>query len=174
MAISRNNPANIRYNPLNNWVGQVGNDGGFVVFDSPHNGTRAQFKLLRTYISRGYDTLSEIIARYAPPSENDTSNYINYVSATTGINPDARLVFSDNVKMERIATAMQIMESGDSVDASVMSSAYRDASDSGYFNPTNMLPEVTITATDPKWGLYVVLSIVTIIFVYVLTRKTNG
>lgn len=73
------NPCNIRFSPLNNWKGQIGTRMGFVVFDSFENGFRAAMKLIHNYTKCNYDTIEDIISRWAPPSENNTTNYINYV-----------------------------------------------------------------------------------------------
>ena len=77
----KNNPANIRYNKKNNWLGQVGSDNGFCVFDNIEHGLRALVILLRNYINvYKLHSVSEIISRYAPACENDTRNYISYVN----------------------------------------------------------------------------------------------
>lgn len=92
-----NNPLNIKYDPVNQWVGQRGFDSrGFVVFENDLYSLRAGFKLLKTYASKGVVTLEQIIERYAPPfkivngvkvPENDTKNYINFVIKRLGIMP---------------------------------------------------------------------------------------
>lgn len=73
------NPANIRYSDSNRWQGQIGNVNGFVQFSDVLYGVRALVHLLRNYINRGYDTVGGIIARFAPPKENDTQKYIEFV-----------------------------------------------------------------------------------------------
>lgn len=77
--MKRNNPLNIRYNPLNNWFGQSGQSNGFVEFTSLFYGQRAALKLLINYYRNGYRTVEDIITRFAPPSENPTSDYINFI-----------------------------------------------------------------------------------------------
>ena len=74
-----NNPLNIRFSPMNVWKGQTGCNKGFCVFDTKVFGYRAAFVLLHNYVKRGYDTVSEIISRWAPESENNTKNYIRVV-----------------------------------------------------------------------------------------------
>lgn len=75
------NPLNIRYNPQNNWIGQIGEHKGFCVFDSNHYGIRAAHKLLGTYWNKyGCRTIREFICRWAPPTENPTDSYIKYVT----------------------------------------------------------------------------------------------
>lgn len=80
--IRNNNPGNIRYNPANDWLGQVGqDDAGYAIFDTPENGIRALGKLLTNYFTRyGLDSVRSIIYRWAPPSDdNPTENYISHV-----------------------------------------------------------------------------------------------
>lgn len=86
MAVTRGirnkNPFNIKLSN-NSWLGKINNlknsDHVFEQFKSLDYGLRAGMQLLRGYISRGYDTPSKIIRRFAPSSENNTSNYLNFV-----------------------------------------------------------------------------------------------
>ena len=88
----KNNPANIRYNKKNNWLGQIGFNNGFCEFDTFEHGLRALIVLLRNYINvYKLHSVSEIINRYAPATENDTCHYISFVNdflRVRGINPD--------------------------------------------------------------------------------------
>lgn len=80
--IRNNNPGNIRYNPANDWVGQIGqDDAGYAIFDKPENGIRALGKLLFNYFDRyGLSDVRSIIERWAPPSDdNPTEDYIEHV-----------------------------------------------------------------------------------------------
>lgn len=98
----RNNPANIRYSRKNKWIGLIGQSNGFCLFDTFRHGLRTLVVLLRRYIN-DYDckSVEKIITRFAPPGENDTRNYIRYVSGVLehyGVMPDsvvfdARCVF---------------------------------------------------------------------------------
>lgn len=98
----RNNPANIRYSSRNKWIGLIGQSNGFCLFDTFHHGLRALVVLMRRYIN-DYDcrTVEKIICRFAPPSENNTRNYVRYVSGvlvrsgldTDSIQFDERYVF---------------------------------------------------------------------------------
>lgn len=91
--VKNNNPLNIRFNPANKWTGQTGQDSkGFVVFSNPVYSVRAVFKLLNTYATKGVTTLEQIISRYAPPNENDTENYIKFVSTQLGIPRNTKIM----------------------------------------------------------------------------------
>ena len=80
--IRNKNPFNIKLS-VNSWLGKVSNakntDRVFEQFRELDYGLRAGMQLLRGYIARGFDTPSKIIYRFAPPSENHTSDYLNYV-----------------------------------------------------------------------------------------------
>lgn len=78
--VRNNNPANIRKG--SNWLGlcAVQKDSAFCQFVSMPFGIRALLVLLRTYRNK-YDkvTLREIIHRFAPPTENNTWEYLVFV-----------------------------------------------------------------------------------------------
>lgn len=82
--IRNNNPGNIRVSK-DQWEGMTGDDGAFVIFDTPDSGVRALAKNLMSYGRQGYDSIEKIINRWAPPNENDTQSYISSVVAATGI-----------------------------------------------------------------------------------------
>lgn len=71
-----NNPLNIRYSKQNNWLGQIGSNKGFCVFDNIEHGYRAAIMLVRNYVRKGFNTPRKIITRFAPSNENDTQAYI--------------------------------------------------------------------------------------------------
>lgn len=90
--IRNNNPGNIEDNPRNQWRGQVGDDGRFAIFDTPVNGIRALARLLFNYNKiYGLSTVSGIINRWAPDSENNTSSYVADVSNRLGVHPQQRI-----------------------------------------------------------------------------------
>lgn len=96
LGISINNLGNIRYNPNTKWVGQVGSQNGFVKFSTPEYGVRALFKVINTYSTKyKLDTISKIITKFAPPTENNTASYIQGVSKDLGVDPDAKLNLAD-------------------------------------------------------------------------------
>lgn len=80
--IRNNNPGNIRHGI--DWLGDepegTRTDADFEHFETMGYGIRAMIVLLKTYRSKyGADTVREIISRWAPSSENDTTAYINAV-----------------------------------------------------------------------------------------------
>lgn len=82
------NPGNIEYSVANQWKGQVGTDGRFAIFGDMKYGIRAIGKIINTYRSKyGLYSISQIIGRWAPSSENNTVAYINSVADFTGYSP---------------------------------------------------------------------------------------
>ncbi|WP_027185631.1 hypothetical protein [Desulfovibrio inopinatus] len=108
--IRNNNPGNIRHSPTN-WKGECkGEDKSFKTFESPVYGIRAMAKLLRNYQRLyGLYTLTQMISRWAPPNENDTQAYIDYVSRRSGVAPDVRVEPDD---FPKVIAAMINMENG--------------------------------------------------------------
>lgn len=90
--IRNNNPGNIRYDGTQ-WQGLVSNDDkGFCVFSTAEYGIRAlAINLLNQQTKHGLYTISQIISRYAPATENNTAAYIAAVSDQSGIPADAHL-----------------------------------------------------------------------------------
>lgn len=85
------NPLNLRYSAKNQWLGQVGELKGFCVFQNEAYGFRAAFKNVCTYLRQGHDTIEKIINRWAPPCENKTEEYINFVADDVIIDRDRTL-----------------------------------------------------------------------------------
>lgn len=86
-----NNPGDLQQPSGTSWAGTVGMDGPFVIFPDTTWGLRALAKDLINNINEGYDTITSLITKFAPPSENDTDSYIAAVSADTTIDPDDQL-----------------------------------------------------------------------------------
>ena len=85
----KNNPLNIRYEGRSQWLGLSGCDRGFCTFDDVKFGIRAAaFLLMKSYRKAGCYTLSQIIHRYAPISENNTQAYIDYLCMCLHVKPD--------------------------------------------------------------------------------------
>lgn len=107
-----NNPLNIRYSSYNNWVGKVvpNTDGAFEQFVSLPYGYRAAIFLIKKYISQGLKTIPQIVSKWAPPSENHTNKYIDFVCKTTGLSAAQDITTPGQIK--DIVYAMAIFENG--------------------------------------------------------------
>ena len=79
-----NNPGNIEIGQ--GYAGETGDTYAdrFAVFDSPQMGVRALGRDIKTKIKRFDGDLQSIINQYAPPEENDTNNYFEYVRDQVG------------------------------------------------------------------------------------------
>lgn len=107
-----NNPGNLKEFG-EQWQGRItpSADPVFVEFRSYAYGLRAMIKLLQNYIRQGNNTISSILNRYAPTSENDTNAYISYVEQKTGISRNRRLT-GGKEEMRKIVKHMANLEQG--------------------------------------------------------------
>jgi hypothetical protein len=104
LAYRQNNPGNLRFD---NQAGAVRGERGFAKFASYEAGFNAEKRQIALDAGRGM-SLHDLIYSWAPPKENDTASYLRRVSASTGINPAAKLsevraanvTVNNNVKIE--------------------------------------------------------------------------
>lgn len=111
--IRNNNPGNLEYSKTNPWVGQTGDDGRFAKFETPEHGIRALGRNLMSYQRQGIDTVSEIINRWAPPTDkNDTMSYIKAVCEQLGVSADEPLDASNPDTLKALCAAIIHHENG--------------------------------------------------------------
>lgn len=123
--LRNNNPLNIR--KAQSWVGEVeeSDDPDFEQFYEMKFGLRAAFIILRTYIKvRSCSNIELIINRWAPPVENNTKDYIDFVCRFTGLDRYQKIQFEDKENMIKIVQAMAIVESGKYLSHHVLEEAY--------------------------------------------------
>ena len=97
--IRNNNPGNIRLSS-EKWQGlaSVQNDPAFFQFVSPAYGVRAIGKILLNYEKKySLRTVRELITRWAPPVENNTTSYVDAVARAINVQPDENLNASANL-----------------------------------------------------------------------------
>ena len=113
------NPGNIRISGVR-YLGEVqpSQDKAFKQFETMAWGYRAMFVLLDSYHRRGIQTIRTMINRYAPPIENHTDNYINFVATKSGVTPDEVLDPQSKEIMIPIVSAMSQIENGSTAVAS--------------------------------------------------------
>ncbi|MDN3697783.1 structural protein [Vibrio cortegadensis] len=111
--IRNNNPLNIRKG--NDWQGETSfsRDAEFESYTHHKYGFRAGAKTLRTYQrAHGLDNLNEIINRFAPPVENDTKNYAQFVAKQVGVGVNESINLNDDQLLAKVLHSMSIMEVG--------------------------------------------------------------
>lgn len=114
--IRNNNPGNIRWGE--NWKGLDPDgrkkDKSFCVFEEPKWGIRALCKVLLTYYRKhGLNTVKEIINRFAPENENDTTAYVNHVAKLLNVQADQKINVCDAKTMFVLLTAIIQHENGE-------------------------------------------------------------
>jgi hypothetical protein len=94
--IRNNNPGSIRKSQTT-WAGQTPtqSDPAFVQFIAPEYGIRAMAKVLKSYFSRGTDTIEKVISTWAPATENNTTAYIASVAKNSNLAANAKLSAAD-------------------------------------------------------------------------------
>ena len=108
------NPGNLRKSK-DNWRGlrKERTDKEFFQFVTPEYGYRAMIITIRNYNRRyGLNTVSKIINRYAPPIENHTDKYINYVAREMRVDPNEVIDTNDEATMVEMVCAMSFVENG--------------------------------------------------------------
>lgn len=100
LSIRNNNPGNLRFA---NQPGATQGEGGFARFETPEAGLAAMQKQIELDTQTRGLTLDRFLNKYAPPSENKTQNYINFVAQKTGLDP------TKPVPAERIADVQRAM-----------------------------------------------------------------
>jgi hypothetical protein len=121
--LRNNNPLNIRHNPANKWVGQAPEqkDREFVTFVSMPYGIRAAVVILMNYWDkRGLRTVREMIATWAPSSENDTDAYVRQVCLLSGLKANDTANVYDPDTLFALLDAMIVVECGVRLPASVI------------------------------------------------------
>lgn len=111
LAAQNNNPGNLRF------AGQAGatqGAGGFAKFSSPEAGFQALVNQIQLDASRGA-TLSSFINKYAPPSENNTSQYIQQAMQALGVSANTPL---SQININSLSSFMAKKESGTTVGQS--------------------------------------------------------
>jgi len=82
------NPVNLRFAGQHEAVGK--DDDGFAIFPNDPAGWRAAHAQIELDQGRGL-TLEQFISKFAPPSENDTKNYLRFVALQLLVKPEVEL-----------------------------------------------------------------------------------
>ena len=115
--LRNNNPGNIRISDTS-WQGKIpkslntDKNKAFEQFESLEYGLRALMKNAYTWVLRGKNTLEKLISVWAPPHENHTGNYIDYVAKQMGIPKNEVFKTLDKKFFISLARAITEMENG--------------------------------------------------------------
>lgn len=107
-----NNPGNLNYAGQTGAVLEDGSNARFAKFGSTAEGVSALAKQLQRYGDRGLDTISKIINKYAPSSENNTQAYIDALSKRLGVSGDQKLDLNDSSTLTGLIKGIARHEAG--------------------------------------------------------------
>lgn len=108
LASANNNPANLRF------AGQAGaqqGKGGFASFSSIEAGVTALVNQIKLDAQRGL-SLAAFISKFAPPSENNTRQYIQQIAAATSTSANTPIA---QISPQILAQAIAKKESGTNI-----------------------------------------------------------
>jgi hypothetical protein len=101
-------PAPVR----NNNPGAMMPGGKLATYPDMQTGLTALDNNLQSYGKQGINTISGVISKWAPPSENDTKAYIADVSQRLGIKPDQKIDLTNPLQRQALSTAIALHENG--------------------------------------------------------------
>jgi hypothetical protein len=110
--IRNNNPGNLNFANQPGASLEAGQNARFASFDTPEEGLSALSHQLKLYDKRGINTVSSMIGKFAPPSENNTAAYINNVSKELGVSPTDQIDVNDPKVMAKMMTSIIKIENG--------------------------------------------------------------
>ncbi len=99
-----NNPGNVRYAKQKEATGQ--DDKGFAIFPDAPAGFRALHDQITLDRQRGL-TVAQFVGKYAPPNENNTSNYLNFVCTQLRCKDDTKLMEVSKYALAAVIAAME-------------------------------------------------------------------
>lgn len=117
VGIRRNNPGNLAKGKNVSYLGltdrpDTGRGPHFYAFENMAYGMRAMIQLVLSRITKGgCTTIAKLGPKYAPPSENNTAQWIKDVSKRAGIGPNATLG-TDHDTMKKLVMAIALKEVG--------------------------------------------------------------
>ena len=120
--LRNNNPGNIERNRTR-WQGMAGDQSGddrFIAFSHPKWGIRAIARILITYQDKrqakdgsAIDSVTEVIERWAPPHENNTTGYARFVAGNINMAVDDESLDVYNYQtMNGLVKSIITMENG--------------------------------------------------------------
>ena len=143
--LRNNNPGNI-IKSNSPWKGKVphslNTDSRFEQFEQVEYGLRALMRNARTLVQRGHNTISKLVTKWAPPVENDTQKYINFVCKSMGVSPTQKITLDKDFYIQ-FAKFVTFKECGKDalkiIPESAFEEAYRILDDGSLFKKMGML-----------------------------------
>ena len=112
--LRNNNPGNIRKSATK-WQGMADDqpDPAFITFTTAQFGIRAMARILINYQDvHDINTVRGVVARWAPPVENDTGSYVDSVCQRTGFDADQQLNMQSYDDLMPLVCAIILHENG--------------------------------------------------------------
>ena len=125
--LRNNNPGNIRKGGVP-YQGEIvpSKDESFRQFTTMAYGYRAMFVVLHTYQRKyGINTIADMVARYAPSTENHTETYIEAVAEWSGVPATSHITTTNGDVMMPIVAAMSKVENGVPADMHDVEAGWR-------------------------------------------------
>ena len=117
------NWGNIRVSSIK-WQGKAPSNNAFEAFTDVVYGIRAMIVLLQTYTKRNLLTIRQLINTYAPPHENKTDAYIDFVAKNSGIGADVNFQKTKE-NLYKIIKAMVKIETNNNLPVSIFETAWK-------------------------------------------------
>ena len=104
------NPGNLEQGSFARQHGAIGSDGRFAIFPDLATGLHALRSLL---VGRyGSSSIAKMMESYAPPSENNTENYIAFIEHRSGLGRNDVVGTLADGQLDALAQAINAMEGG--------------------------------------------------------------
>jgi hypothetical protein len=113
-SVRNNNPGNLNFAHQGGAVLESGSNARFARFGSMSEGVGALAKQLLRYRDRGLDSLTSIMNRFAPASENNTKAYIANLAKRMHVGADQHLNVADPEVMRALIRGISQYEAGKS------------------------------------------------------------
>mgnify|MGYP000745777313 CR=1 FL=1 len=110
LGLRNNNPFNLEFRNIG-WIGEVGTDGRFSVFDTAENGIRAGMINIHTKMNRdGANTVRKLLTLLSPAFENPLEAIIQFTASKLNVAPDQPIQFG--IRIIQLSQAIIQFENG--------------------------------------------------------------
>jgi hypothetical protein len=170
--VRNNNPLNLRKGVAFQYIVENPAENSFMTFGKTWQGIRAGVLDLTTDISKGKNTLTLLINEFAPPSENNTQNYIKNISIVTGLKPDEVIDRKNFTLISKLVAAMISMENGPAAKFVTTEDIFEGVKSAFIYRGYKLTPDANKTTTAPKIELIsLFIGVVVVLFLLKLLIK---